>query len=44
MINNAMLIRLEAYYVKNEKTLGRLDPHITQKQSIFELFGSVFPT
>jgi len=28
MINNAMLIEHEPYYVKNEKTLGHLDPHM----------------
>lgn len=28
MINSAVLIEHEAYYVKNEKTLGRLDPHM----------------
>jgi hypothetical protein len=28
MINNAMLIEHEAYYVKNEKTLVCLDPHM----------------
>jgi hypothetical protein len=28
MINNAMLIEHEAYYVKNEETLGRLDPRM----------------
>jgi hypothetical protein len=28
MINSAMLIEHEAYYVKNEKKHGRLDPHM----------------
>ena len=28
MINNAMHVEHEAYYVQNEKTLGRLDPHM----------------
>ena len=28
MINSAMLTEHEDYYVKNEKTFGRLDPHM----------------